>query len=372
MIQVDGSTSLTEVANRFYFDGIGGSGPALQYVGAYVTAGEFGGWTPIGAVQTASGYDVAWKMTGANEYTVWTTDSSGNANRNLTGPVSGTSTALESLESTFNQDLNGDGVIGLYAAPGTTLQIGNPLVGTSATIGTGATLELAGADTGSVTFASSKGTLVLDQSSTFSGKIYGFTGNGSLSGSDQIDLRDINYNSVQESYANGVLTVTDGTDTAKLNFNGSYTLANFKLVSDGRGGTIVYDPPAPLSNVGTSEPATTGKDPVTFNNSAETSLLTQPLTLAGALSGFGAQNVADLSSVDFGAQTTLGYLPNSNQTGSSLLSSSSSDGSATVALLANYMASSFAMASRGNSGATAVAEATQTDSQSLLTNPQHT
>ena len=367
VIQVDGSTSLTEVANRFYFDGIGGSGPALQYAGAYVTAGEFGGWTPIGAVQTASGYDVAWKMAGANQYTVWVTNSSGNAISNLTGPVSGTSTALESLESTFNQDLNADGVIGLYAAPGTTLQIGNPLAGTSATIGTGATLELAGADTGSVTFASSKGTLVLDQSSTFSGKIYGFTGNGSLSGSDQIDLRDINYNSVQESYANGVLTVTDGTDTAKLNFNGSYSLANFKLVSDGHGGTIVYDPPAPLSDVGTSEPATTGTDAATLNDSAKTSLLAQPPTLAGALSGFGAQNVAELSSVDFGAQSTLGYLPNSNQTGSTS-SSLSSDGSANVALLANYMASSFAMAS----GATAVAEAAQADSQSLLTNPQHT
>ena len=43
-----------------------------------VTAGEFGAWTPIGAVQTASGYDVAWKIPGANEYTVWSTDSSGN------------------------------------------------------------------------------------------------------------------------------------------------------------------------------------------------------------------------------------------------------------------------------------------------------
>jgi len=42
--------------------------------------------------------------------------------------------------------------------------------------------------------------------------------------------------------------VTDGTDTAELNFNGSYTLANFKFASDGSGGTILYDPPAPTSN----------------------------------------------------------------------------------------------------------------------------
>jgi VCBS repeat-containing protein len=250
VIQTDGSTSLTGVWYNYFLDNSSGSGPELKYAGAAVVAGEFGVWTPIGAVQTASGYDVAWEIPGANEYTVWSTDSSGNYLSNVVGVVSGTSTALESLEPVFNQDLNGDGVIGLYAAPGTTLQIDVPMAGTSgsATIGTGATLELAAADSASVTFNGSTGTLRLDHSSTFSGEIFNFTGNGSLSGSDQIDLRDINYNSVQDSYANGVLTVTDGIDTAKLDFNGSYTLENFKFASDGRGGTIVYDPPAPTSH----------------------------------------------------------------------------------------------------------------------------
>ena len=78
MIQTDGSTSLTEVANRYYLYGSSGSGPALKYKGANVTAGEFGSWTPIGAVQTASGYDVAWKNTSTGHYTVWTTDGNGN------------------------------------------------------------------------------------------------------------------------------------------------------------------------------------------------------------------------------------------------------------------------------------------------------
>ena len=82
-------------------------------------------------------------------------------------------------------------MIGLYAAPGTTQQITNALAGTtgSATIGTGATLELTAADSASVTFAGSTGTLRLDHSSTFSGKIFKFSGNGSLSGSDHIDLQ---------------------------------------------------------------------------------------------------------------------------------------------------------------------------------------
>ena len=60
----------------------------------------------------AGGYEVAWKMpapdttrSGRPTATVTSFD--------LTGGVSGTSTALENLETTFHQDLNGDGVIGV-------------------------------------------------------------------------------------------------------------------------------------------------------------------------------------------------------------------------------------------------------------------
>jgi hypothetical protein len=139
----------------------------------------------------------------------------------------------------------------LEAATGAYLKIDDPITGTSgsATIGTGATLELSAADSESVTFDGSTGELILDHSSTFSGQIFNFTGSGTLSSSDQIDLTDINYNSIHDSFANGVLTVTDGTDTAKLDFNGSCALANFSFASDGSGGTIVYDPPAPASSV---------------------------------------------------------------------------------------------------------------------------
>ena len=138
-------------------------------------------------------------------------------------------------------------IIGIYVAPGTTLQVTSPLpaaVG-AATIGTGATLELGTADSASITFNSSTGMLKLDSLTAFTGVIDNFTGNGSLSGSDQIDLKGINFNSVHDSYSNGVLTVTDGTNTTALDFNGTYVLANFKFASDGGGGTIVYDPPVP-------------------------------------------------------------------------------------------------------------------------------
>ena len=127
VIESLGSTSLTEVGNNFYLDSISsGSGPELKYAGAAVVAGQFGAWTPIGAEQTASGYEVAWKITGADQYTVWNTDSSGNYISNIVGVVSGTSTALESLETTFHQDLNGDGMIGVRRHDDRVVRIDQP------------------------------------------------------------------------------------------------------------------------------------------------------------------------------------------------------------------------------------------------------
>ena len=249
VIQTDGTTALTELGTNYFLNPTGsGSGPELHFGGSAVTAGEFGTWTPIGAVQVAGGgYDVAWHDPSSGLYTVWSTDSNGNYVSNLVGEVAANNTALELIETLFNQDLNNDGTIGIYVAPGTTLQVTSPLpsVVGAATIGAGATLELGTADSASITFNSSTGMLKLDSLTAFTGVIDNFTGNGSLSGSDQIDLKGINFNSVHDSYSNGILTVSDGTNTTTLDFSGTYVLANFDFASDGSGGTIVYDPPVP-------------------------------------------------------------------------------------------------------------------------------
>ena len=247
------------------------------------------------------------------------------------------------METAFGQDLNGDGITGIYAAPGTTLVINQLLSGTAgvATIGAGATLQLTGGDTSSVTFTASTGELILDQPSQFSGQIDGFTGNGTLSGSDQIDLENINYSSVSESYSNGVLTVTDGTDTANLDFNGSYVLANFSLASDGNGGTIVYDPPVTPSN------GLSGSQPQT------------PTKLGG---------IGNLAAA-FGPQPTLGYLPDGNS--NSTVSPTSGPNNANIALLSHYMASSFPSLSATPAGAILGEGAGQFASQPQLTNLHH-
>src|SRR5207244_656863 len=139
VIEANGSTSLTQVANQYYLYN-SGVGPSLKYAGAAVVAGQFGPVVPIGAEAIAGGYEVAWKVTGTNLYSVWKTDSNGNYVSNIIGSALGTDAALQSIETSFHQDLNGDGVIGLA-------------------VGAGATLELSGAQSGSVTFIGSTGTL---------------------------------------------------------------------------------------------------------------------------------------------------------------------------------------------------------------------
>ena len=116
VIESLGSTSLTKIGNNFYLFNSAGSGPELQKYGVNVVAGQFGAWTPIGAEQTASGYEVAWKNGTANQYIVWNTNGSGN----WVSEGTYTSSTLQSLEPSFHQDLNGDGVIGVPTSVTTT------------------------------------------------------------------------------------------------------------------------------------------------------------------------------------------------------------------------------------------------------------
>jgi hypothetical protein len=112
-VETSGSTSLTQLGHDFFLYANGTSnGPELKYSGAPWTAGVWGGWTPIGAEATAGGYEVAFKLTGADLYAVWNTDSNGNIASNAIGSVSGSDASLQSIETSFQQDLNGDGVVG--------------------------------------------------------------------------------------------------------------------------------------------------------------------------------------------------------------------------------------------------------------------
>ena len=62
---------------------------------------------------------MAWKTTSGDQYQIWLTDSSGNY---LSSPFGGGSGAqVESYETSFNHDLNGDGTIGVPPPPRSTV-----------------------------------------------------------------------------------------------------------------------------------------------------------------------------------------------------------------------------------------------------------
>jgi cytochrome c2 len=117
LIEANGSMSLLSDGTNYLLNPNGGTTVKLSYNGSPVTVGQFGGWTPIAAARTANGYQVAWKVTGADQYGIWYTDASGNYLSAPSGTVSGTSATLESYETSFNYDLNGDGTIGLTLPP---------------------------------------------------------------------------------------------------------------------------------------------------------------------------------------------------------------------------------------------------------------
>ncbi|WP_245329235.1 M10 family metallopeptidase C-terminal domain-containing protein [Bradyrhizobium centrolobii] len=113
-IEAIGTTSLDVSGNNYLLDSVAGpTGPMLKYQGAAVTAGQFGNYTPLGAEAVTNGYEVAWKNTATGQYSVWSTDTDGNYTGNFYSPGPGNTTAFETIEASFHQDLNGDGTIGV-------------------------------------------------------------------------------------------------------------------------------------------------------------------------------------------------------------------------------------------------------------------
>jgi hypothetical protein len=267
--------------------------------------------------------------------------------------------------ATFTVGTDGAGGADVYdppAAPATTGASGGlELVTTHqslATIAADATLEITAGTTAhidgpsgqAVNFGAPTGGLVLDSPDSFTGTISGFTGTApDAAHSDTIDLAGVNYNSTQfsETYdaSKGVLTVTDGSDTAHLdfaNFNGTFDFA-----SDGSGGTLITDPPGTNSAAGarsglsgTGGTPADGSNNVAGTHAALSSILaavtsdqnnassgTSHAPAAGSLSSFGSDNFnfhrdlgsdsthhADNQPADFGHANTPAagpsYVPN--------------------------------------------------------------
>ena len=115
-IEAIGTTDFKQVADTYFlYDHGTTTGPQLKMSGAAVTVGQFDTWTPIGAEHSGGGYLVVWKNGAADQYIVWNVDGGGNL-LSTGSRLSGASYALQSLESAFGQNLNGDGTLGPVTA----------------------------------------------------------------------------------------------------------------------------------------------------------------------------------------------------------------------------------------------------------------
>jgi hypothetical protein len=176
-----------------------------------------------------------------------------------------------------------------------------------------------------------------------------------------------------------VLTVINGATSGSVVLIGAYTSGNFTLGNDGNGHVLITDPPVVAQKPGKAaariadgtvlevDVADSGK--VTFGGTNGTLLLDDASLFTGAVAGFRGLDRIDLAQIGFGAETTLGYSANAAGTGATLRVS---DGvhTASIALLGNYMAASFATAADGHGG-TLITEAEHSTHGPSLTSPRH-
>ena len=123
----------------------------------------------------------------------------------------------------------------------TTQSLSNTNAATPVTVAEGAAVEIDGVSAQPVIFTGTTGTLKLDEASAFTGSISG------LAGSDAIDLADVSYgaNTTATFLGNtsgGTLTITNGTQTARIALQGDYLSSSWTVSNDGKGGTVVVDP----------------------------------------------------------------------------------------------------------------------------------
>jgi hypothetical protein len=196
---------------------------------------------------------------------------------------------------------NAANLSGAVTNPAGTLQIATT---GSVAIGAGQTVEIAGAYSGTIAFMGATGTLKIDNTDTFSGKI-----GGQLALGDVIDLANITAGAAATigysgNNSPGTLTVSDGTHTASIALLGNYSLANFTASSDGHGGTSVIDPPLPTGQ-SSNVLAVIMNDPGISAINQQLALLSQHMASAFPSSAFGTGGPSMVSPSELGGGQQL-------------------------------------------------------------------
>ena len=135
---------------------------------------------------------------------------------------------------------------GILDASVGTLTLDGAVTGAGSVRIDGGTADFLAAFSQTVTFDSTSGVLELAKSQAYAGAITGF----SLTGGTSLDLRDIGFTSGKTkatfvengAKTQGVLTVTNGAETALITLVGNFSGSTFTTSSDGHGGTTVVDP----------------------------------------------------------------------------------------------------------------------------------
>jgi fibronectin-binding autotransporter adhesin len=221
---------------------------------------------------------------------------------------------------------------------GGVVKIGNGIVDVLA--GGSARVAFLSTGSGGLEIADTQGS-----TSAFSGVVSGFGGASHTNHAQFVDLIGVTFNSGQitSSYVSasgsGTLTVSSGGHAvAAVEFVGNYSAGNFHITAGVSGSVKITDPG--VVNGGSVE-----------NGNAQTF----------------PQHGIDLPDIAFGAEMTLAYSQNRAETGGTL---AAIDGrhAATLALLGNYMAGSFAATPDGHGGALVIDA--QAGPAPLLTHPR--
>ena len=114
---------------------------------------------------------------------------------------------------------------------------------TDATLSGGTLTVFAGGVAGGTIAFAGDGLMKLADADSFSGTVAGLAGDTAT-----IDLMDVSFADASLTWSagsgGGVLTITDGADTATLNLIGQYAATDFRLSGDAGGGTLVQAQPA--------------------------------------------------------------------------------------------------------------------------------
>jgi hypothetical protein len=157
------------------------------------------------------------------------------------------------LEAVGHGGLKIDGDLlnsGQVWANGGDITVGGDVTGSGTVLLDGkATLDIGGAFDEDIGIGvDAAGFLKLAHSTQFNGTVSGFNGD------DALDLRDINFGtkltlsySDNQAGTGGILTVSDGSNTANIALDGQHATADFHAHSDGGTGTLISSMPPDLT-----------------------------------------------------------------------------------------------------------------------------